>query len=174
MLIAVALLKTTRRLNMDPQHSRPSNESVWKVLIQPQRIIRTCHMQCVCLYYSPSMHMRSEGYSTWSVCVCLSVRLPAAIFALPAMRWPMSDTNVFRTMWNWKRKGRFSWNYCVREICRENKRKSQYAYLHKLTLTDPLALFTLRRHKKSPRRPCIDSCIGMLSYSLCQRLSTTN
>ena len=42
-----------------------------------------------------------------------------------------------------------------------------------LTLIDPLALCTLRRHKKSLRRSCIDSRIGMLSYSVaspCQTL----
>ena len=33
-----------------------------------------------------------------------------------------------------------------------------------------LALCTLRRHMKSPRRSCIDSRIGILSYSPCQTL----
>ena len=63
--------------------------------------------------------MRSEGYGTWSVCVCLS----AAILELQGSRWPMSDTVGFRTTQAWKIKRRFSSNDCVQEICRENKRK---------------------------------------------------
>ena len=63
------------------------------------------------------------------LCVCLSVRLSAAILALQAIyevahkRYQrlQSYTNLL------KLKGRFSENNCVREICRENKRKSQYA-----------------------------------------------
>ena len=39
--------------------------------------------------------MRSEGYSTWSV--CLSVCLSAPILALQATRRPMSYTNGFRS-----------------------------------------------------------------------------
>ena len=117
---------------------------------------------------SPLLLTHSEGYDTWSVCV--SVCLSTAILALQATRRPMSNTNVFRTTQTWKIKGRFSWNDCVREICRENKRKSQYAYSHLLPSTNPLARGGTRSH---PRRPCIDSRFGMLSYSVaspCQTL----
>ena len=59
--------------------------------------------------------------------VCLSVCLSTRILALQATRRPISDTSGFRTMRAWNVKWRFSWNDCVREICLENKRKSQYA-----------------------------------------------
>ena len=59
--------------------------------------------------------------------VCLSVCVSTLILALQATRRPISDTSGFRTTRAWKIKGRFSWNDCIREICRENKRKSQYA-----------------------------------------------
>ena len=54
-----------------------------------------------------------------SLCVCLAPQ---------AARRPISDASGFRTTRAWKIKGRFSWNDCVREICRENKRNSQYSY----------------------------------------------
>ena len=57
--------------------------------------------------------------------VRLSVCLSTLILALQAMRRPMSYTNGFRSTRAWKKRW-FSWNDCVREIWRENKRKSQY------------------------------------------------
>ena len=48
-----------------------------------------------------------------SVCVC------TLILALQATRRPISGTSGFKTTRVWKIKGRFSWNDCVREICRE-------------------------------------------------------
>ena len=69
--------------------------------------------------------MRSEGYSSRSVCV--SVCVSPLILALQATRWPMSDTNGFKTTRTWKNIRRFSWNDGVREICRE---KSEKANMH--------------------------------------------
>ena len=41
--------------------------------------------------------------------------------------YPKPEINSFRTTNAWKLNKRFSWNDCIREICRECKRKSQYA-----------------------------------------------
>ena len=52
----------------------------------------------VCTHFSePSARMRSEGYSSRSVClsVCLFVCLSASILALQATRRLMSDTSSF-------------------------------------------------------------------------------
>ena len=54
-----------------------------------------------------------------SVPFILSVSVSTLILALQATRRPISG---FRTTWAWKLKGWISWNDCVREICRENKR----------------------------------------------------
>ena len=70
-----------------------------------------CSMVVVCNY--PSARMRSEGYCSWFVCVCVCVS--PLILALQATRRPISDTNGFRTTRAWKLKGCFSWNDCVRE-----------------------------------------------------------
>ena len=47
----------------------------------------------------PSARMRSEGYCSRSVsvCVCVCVCVSTLILALQATRWPISDTNGFRT-----------------------------------------------------------------------------
>ena len=51
----------------------------------------------------------------------------ARVLALHATRRPMSGTNELWTTRRWIRTWRFSWNDCVPEIWRENKRKSQRA-----------------------------------------------
>ena len=77
--------------------------------------------------------MHSEGYSTWSV--CLSVRMSMLILALRATSRPISDIDRFRTTRAWNIEWLISWNDCVREICCENKRKSQMHNRTGLTAT---------------------------------------
>ena len=104
---------------------------------------------------------------TWSVSVCLSAA--NAVLALQAMRQPMSDTNVFRTMRTWKNGCNFPETTAFERYAVKTSEKDNMQS-HQLTSTYPLALCTLRRHNKSPRR---SSCIGMLSYSVtspCQTL----
>ena len=74
--------------------------------------------------------MRSEGFCLSLYCTVLSVCVSTLVLA---PRRPISDTSGCRR-WAWK-KGRFS---CVREICRENKRKNQ---LHNRVC--PLVFFIL-------------------------------
>ena len=57
--------------------------------------------------------------------VCLSVCLSARVLALQATWRPMSGTNRLWTTGRWILTWRFSWNDCIPEIWRENKRKSQ-------------------------------------------------
>ena len=74
--------------------------------------------------------------------MCLSVCLSTLILALQATRRPMSYTNGFRSTSAGIIKRRFPCNGCVREIWRENKRKSQYDNDYSLTaalLQRPLA-----------------------------------
>ena len=63
--------------------------------------------------------MRSKGYGSWLVCVCLSVSVHGYS---GTTGWHMSDTSGFRTMRSWKIKRRFSTNDCIHEIWHENKR----------------------------------------------------
>ena len=124
----------------------------------------------VLLFYAPGYfnpwHACAARVTVLGVCVCvrLSVCLSAAILALQATRQPMSDTNVFITTRTWKIKADFPE---TTEFERYAVKTSEKANMHNRTsLPWPIALCTFQRHKKSPWRPCIDSCIGMLSYSV--------
>ena len=59
-----------------------------KSLLEPQ-FTMSMDSVIVCMYVINPARMRSEGYSTWFVCLSVST----LILALQAMRRPMSDTN---------------------------------------------------------------------------------
>ena len=78
--------------------------------------------------------MRSEGYSTWfvRVSVCLSVDAYSGTTGYEAAYELYKRVQIYKGLKN----------YCVREIWRENKRKSQYDNEYSLTavlLQRPLA-----------------------------------
>ena len=92
--------------------------------------------------------MRSEGYCSWfvCVCVCLSVCLSTAVMALQAMRQLMSDTNGFITMRSWRL---FSRNDCVRGIWCENKRIKPIHAANNICTTIWTYLLALRQNQKN-------------------------
>ena len=82
--------------------------------------------------------MRSEGYSTW--CVCLSVSLCVDAYSGTTGYEAAYKRN--QRLQNHKCVKNKKRNDCVREVWRENKRKSQYADEYSLTarlLQRPLA-----------------------------------
>ena len=99
-------------------------------------------------------------YSSRSVC------LSTLILALQATRWPMKNTNGFRTMRTRKLIRRFFWNDCVK--------RSEKANMHNRAALAYLVLICLLRvpwrPKKLQQRACID--FWMKSTSVASRCQT--
>ena len=66
--------------------------------------------------------MRSEGYGTWCVCVCVSVR--SSVFSDYTQRHNETAIPTDSSL-NWLHflKRRFSYNYCVQKLWREKQAK---------------------------------------------------
>ena len=85
----------------------PEHSSFWKIAFF--YFSRSCCSEATCIAHKPPPS------------VCLSVHGYSGTTGYWAGRL-MSDTSGFRTMKSWKIKRWFSWNDCVQEIWRENKR----------------------------------------------------
>ena len=94
--------------------------------------------------------MRSEGYSTWfmSVCVCLSVRLLPRFLLLRATRQRNSDTNRFIATLASFLKRRFSYNYCVQKLWREKQVNKGICKLARAYLDRARSLEGTKSHKE--------------------------
>ena len=66
--------------------------------------------------------MRSEGYSSWSVCVSVRLSVPANLRS-QAMRRENSDTNGLSATWTLFQMLRFSYNVFVQKLWRETRVK---------------------------------------------------
>ena len=109
--------------------------------------------------------MCSEGYSTWSVCVSVCLSSVSSYSRTTGYKAAHERYQCLQNYVNLKNK----WSIFLKGLRSRDmpwkQVKKPIWISHQLTSTNPLALCTLRRHKKSPRRPCIDSRISMLSYS---------
>ena len=113
--------------------------------------------------------MRSDGYSTWfvSVCVCPFV----CFLQLRATRQRNSDTNMFIATLASFLKRPFWYNFCVLKLWHERQVNMPICKLAQAYLDRVRLLCVSWRHKKSQWRACIDS--RMLSTTVaspCQTL----
>ena len=121
------------------------------------------------VYSKPSARMRSEGYGSWFVCVCLSTRLRGGPLAIPAV----SELRELE-----KEKGDFPETTAFESDKLAGSRTALRGPTHQLRTLARSDLDLIRllcvpwRHKKPQRRACIDS--RMLSTTVaspCQTLS---